>query len=157
VANELRNEAGTPRLIFDTLHAEYRFTIDICASWHNHKLPRYITKEQNALAMHWGGERVYCNSPFSNIPLWLAHTHEPEFAVFMLPVRADRLWWMTLKPLVECHYFVGEKPYRRPQFEPPPGVTYSSNPFCLCLFVVGEGAIPGHEAYRCGITGSRIG
>jgi len=156
MADTTRNEASTPRAIFNMLHAEYLYTVDICASPHNHKLDRYVTVEQNALSMIWSGERVWCNPPFNNIPTWLAHAHEPDFATYLLPVRSDRCWWKLFKPLVECHYFTGEKPYRRPQFEPPPGIIYSSNPFCLCLFLVGEGTTPGKEIYRSGITGERI-
>jgi len=156
VASELRNEAGTPRQIFETLHAEYGFTVDVCASEWNHKLVPYITKEDDALGMHWGGTRAWCNNPFNDIPPWLAHANEPDFVAFLEPVRSDRIWWMRYKPLAEVHYFVGEKPHRRPQFEPPPGVTYPSNPFCIALMLFGDMATPGVEAYRCGITGERI-
>jgi hypothetical protein len=156
MASDLRNEAGTPRHIFEVLHAEYRFDVDICASYHNHKLPDYLTEEDNSLALHWGGLRVWCNNPYRDIPAWLAHSHEPILVAYLLPVRTDRMWWQKYKPQAECHYFVGEKPHKRLQFEPPPGVEYSSNPCCECLLIFGEGATPGLEVWRSGLTGARL-
>ena len=39
----------TPVDIWDTLKDKYNFTIDLCASDINHLLPRYYTKENDAL------------------------------------------------------------------------------------------------------------
>jgi len=148
-----RQEAGTPPDLFAQLHSEYRFTIDVCASAINHKLPCYLTKEDDALDADWSGERAWCNNPFDDIAPWLAHALEPELAVFLEPVRTDRWWWMRWRPLAEVHWFVGEKPDRRMQFVAPPGVKYSSNPFCLCLLCFGDGFEPGRERWRSSSTG----
>jgi len=86
----------------------------------------------------------------------LAKRGEPTFIAYLLPVRADRLWWKEHKPLAEVHYFVGEKPHRRLQFEAPPGVKYSSNPDSNVLLLFGEGAVPGLEVWRSGLTGERL-
>jgi len=156
--NDLRDQAGTPHVLFEALHKEYRFTVDICAVRHNAKLPTYVTPEQDALSGigSWVGERVWCNPPFRDIPPWLDMAWRPELVAYLLPVRSDRLWWQAWKGYSECHYFVGEKPHRRPQFVPPPGVKYSSNPMSLCLFLFGVGVKPGLECYRSGLTGERI-
>ena len=154
--SELRNEAGTPWEIFETLHREYRFDVDICAKEHNAKLESYFTPEDNSLSLHWGGLRVWCNPPFASIPPWLEHAGEGIFTAYFLPARSDREWWREWKPRAECHYLIGEKPHKRPQFIPPPGITYSSNSMCLCLFLFGEGCTPGEERYRSGMTGERL-
>lgn len=157
-----RQEAGTPQALFATLHAEYRFTIDVCASHHNAKLHWYLTEKDDCLKRHWCGLqgrthiRIWCNPPYGNIPAFLAHAFEPEFSCYLLPVRTDRIWWMNWKPKAETHWFVGEKPHRRIQFEPPPGITYSSNPSCHCLFLFGKECIPGKEVWRSGRTGERL-
>ena len=39
----------TPDIIWNDLKSEFDFTIDACASDHNHLLPRYWTKEQDAM------------------------------------------------------------------------------------------------------------
>lgn len=152
----LRNEAGTPPDLFLTLHSEYLFTVDLCAVAHNHKLSDYLSPEDDALSLYWGGERGWCNPPYADIPAWLAKAYEPNFIAYLLPARTGRRWWQEWKPRAECHYFVGEKPERRIQFLPPPGVKYPSNPDCNVLFLFGEGTTPGLEVWRSGRTGRRL-
>lgn len=154
--SDLRNEAGTPQHLFDVWRREYRFDVDICAVLHNTKLPIFLTPEYDALGMDWAGLRPWCNAPFRNIAPWLAHSHEPIFVAYLLPARTDRIWWQQYKPLAECHYIVGQTPHCRPQFVPPPGVKYSSNPMSLVLFLFGEGATPGQERWRSGRTGELL-
>jgi hypothetical protein len=162
-ANLRRQEAGTPRLLFYQLQEEYHFTVDVCAVAHNAKLLPFVTPEQNALSMDWGclplskicywdAWRVWCNPPYDDIPRWLAHALEPEISVYLLPARTDREWFRRWKPLAEVHWFVGEKPHKRLQFEPPPGLQYSSNPDCHLLMCFGEGFVPGLERWRSGRT-----
>lgn len=151
-----RNEAGTPQLLFDNLCGEYRFTIDVCASKSNAKLLTYWSISNNGLLLPWDGYRAWCNPPYMDIQPWLEKSVEASFSVYLLPSRTDRLWWKDWKPRAECHYLVGQKPHQRPQFEAPPGVTYSSNPMSLVLFLFGAGATAGHEAYRSGIDGRRL-
>lgn len=153
---ELRNQAGTPQALFDLLHAEYAFDVDVCAVEHNHKLPDYFTPEDDSLALDWSGLRVWCNPPYDNITPWLEHSTQPIFVAYFLPVRADRFWWQRWKPLAEVHYFVGEKPHKRIQFVAPPGIEYSSNSASNVLLLFGEGATPGLEVWRSGLTGERL-
>lgn len=154
--SEIRNEAGTPRALFDVLQREYLFDVDIAASAHNAKLASYLTKADDALALDWAGLRVWCNPPFDNVPAWLAHAAEPILVAYLLPSRTDRAWWRDYKPLAEVHYFMGENPHRRIQYEPPPGVTYSSNPYSEHLMLFGEDTTPGLEVWRSGLTGERL-
>lgn len=159
IKSAARNEAGTPDALFATLHREYRFTVDVCASDSNAKLDRHWTMADDGLAQSWRGERVWCNPPYCNIPPWLARAREAEFAAFLLPARTDRLWWMAHKPHVETHYFVGQLPYRRVQFTRPPGIpadAWRSNSLTNVLWLFGVGATAGHEAYRSGVDGTRV-
>ena len=156
VAEDLRQCWGTPQDLFDVLHSEYRFTIDSCASPFNCKLDRYWTRADDALSQDWSGERVWCNPPYRDIPAWLAHAHEADLTVYLLPVRSDREWWRRYKPIAECHYFVGESPHCRVRFVAPPGVKPTSNPGIHCLLIFGAGATPGTEAWRSGRTGERL-
>lgn len=156
MANALRQSAGTPPDLFDALHREYGFTVDICASDHNHKLPAYHTEGSLDGVYRWLGERVWCNPPYIDIPSWLAYCSAPIFSAYLLPARTDRDWWRRYKPLAECHYFVGQAPYRRIQFVAPPGVEFSSNPDCNALLLFGRGAVPGLEVWRSGRTGERV-
>lgn len=54
----------TPKDIWDELTKEFSFTIDICASDENHLLPRYYTKEINALLQDWNDEVAYVHPLF---------------------------------------------------------------------------------------------
>ena len=54
----------TPVDIWNKLKEEFNFTIDACASDENHLLPKYWTKEDNALKQDWTGEIVYCHPMF---------------------------------------------------------------------------------------------
>jgi hypothetical protein len=165
--NRRRQEAGTPRGLFEQLHSECLFTVDICATAHNAKLSRYVSPREDALITAWNAEgiswllnepcrnkaeRVWCHPPYDDIPRWLVHALEPEIAVYLLPARTDREWFRQWKPLAEVHWFVGEKPHRRLQFEPPPGCTYSSNPDSHLLMCFGPGFAAGLESWRSGRT-----
>jgi site-specific DNA-methyltransferase (adenine-specific) len=162
-----RQEAGTPRHIFDVLHAEYRFTVDVCAVKHNAKLPRFMGPADDSLSLHWSygypaldqlcPVRAWCNPPFDNIAPWLEHAHEPELACYLLPVRTGRQWWREWSRCAERHYFIGESPHERIQFVPPPGITYKHGPaFDCCLFLFGDSCEPGTERWRSGRTGERL-
>lgn len=101
---------------FAPLHERFRFTIDAAASAENAKLPRYWTREDDALRQSWAGERVWCNPPFSNIQPWAAKaagewairwsTWEwgqpkgwpgPQLIVMLLPAnRTEQAWWQDI-------------------------------------------------------------
>jgi phage N-6-adenine-methyltransferase len=96
---------------FAPLHERFRFTIDACATPANARLPRYWTKDDDALTQSWKGERVWCNPPYSNIGEWVdkawrertsGHLNA-DLIVMLLPAnRTEQRWWQE-----------GVEPYRR--------------------------------------------
>lgn len=50
---------------FAPLNELHRFTIDAAASPDNALLPRFWTRDDDAIAQSWGAERVWCNPPYS--------------------------------------------------------------------------------------------
>jgi hypothetical protein len=85
---EAVDDRETTPEVFDPLHERFRFTIDVAASPHNAKLPRYYSMEDDGLAQSWAGERVWCNPPYSVVEPWLlkAHAeHRAELIVMLLP------------------------------------------------------------------------
>lgn len=89
-------EWATPPEVFEPLHAEFRFTVDACATAHNAKLPRFWTEEQNGLEQSWQGERVFMNPPYGReIYAWTrkARTSGAELVVGLLPASTDLAWW----------------------------------------------------------------
>ena len=88
------DEWETPQGIFDQYDREFEFTLDPCASPENHKCPIYYTKDDDGLAQDWGGWRVWCNPPYSNVSEWVAKAFyetkkDNTIVVMLLPSRTD--------------------------------------------------------------------
>lgn len=58
------SEWATPQDLFDSLNAEFHFTLDPCSTDENAKCEKHYTKEQDGLKQDWTGERVFCNPPY---------------------------------------------------------------------------------------------
>lgn len=101
-AHTTRHDWETPQWLFDQLHAEFNFTVDVCASLENAKCERYFTREQNGLAQDWTGERCWMNPPYGReIGAWIRKAAEeteqgaaaPTLVVALVPARTDTAWW----------------------------------------------------------------
>jgi hypothetical protein len=95
---ECPNERYTPHWLFDPLHEEFRFTVDVCATAESAKCERFFTLEQNGLAQPWTGERVFCNPPYDDIGAWVRKAEFEHFrgcplVVMLVPSWTDRTWW----------------------------------------------------------------
>jgi phage N-6-adenine-methyltransferase len=92
-------EWATPPEIFDPLHAEFRFTLDPCATVINAKVPaNYYTEADNGLLLPWTGERVFMNPPYGReIYAWTRKAREEAaqgaLVVGLLPASTDLQWW----------------------------------------------------------------
>ena len=60
-----KNDWGTPQDLFDKLNAEFKFTLDACASAENTKCAKFYSEEQNALIQDWSKDIVFMNPPYS--------------------------------------------------------------------------------------------
>lgn len=94
------DDRRTPRSLFDPLHADYHFTIDVAASIENALLPRYYTREVDALSVPWSRHRVWCNPPYSKLEPWLEKAWRAmtldycDLIVMLLPAnRTEQGWW----------------------------------------------------------------
>lgn len=111
--DRLRDSWGTPRKLFDPLHAEFQFSLDVCAEHWNRKLDTYYGPGSpyalDGLAASWAGQMWWCNPPFSQIDKWLAYAwrwFSPEAraagmmsrgGVMLLPAtRTEQAEWQTL-------------------------------------------------------------
>lgn len=90
---------ATPQYVFDALHAEFRFDLDVCASDTNHKCDIYFTQEMDGLAWPWLGN-VWMNPPYGRtIGHWVAKAREEVQAgraacvVCLVPARTDARWF----------------------------------------------------------------
>lgn len=89
---------GTPWEVFNALDKRFDFTVDVAADSSNYKLPHYYDETDDGLAQSWGGERVFCNPPYSQIEKWVTKAwianwdHVP--VVMLVPAnRTDQPWW----------------------------------------------------------------
>jgi site-specific DNA-methyltransferase (adenine-specific) len=88
------NEWATPIDFFKELDSEFHFTLDPCSDETNYKCEKHYTMRENGLLQNWGGERVFCNPPYSEIGAWVEKAfregHKDNTIIVMLiPARTD--------------------------------------------------------------------
>lgn len=88
------DEWATPEEIFNQLDDEFHFNLDPCASDTNYKCDKYYTAENDGLSQDWGGNRVFCNPPYSEIDKWVEKSyresrHDNTLVVLLIPSRTD--------------------------------------------------------------------
>lgn len=89
----------TPQWLFDALHKEFGFTLDVCSTHENAKCQRHFTQEIDGLKMSWRGEICWMNPPYGKtIKYWMAKAHQSSIAdgatiVCLVPARTDTTWW----------------------------------------------------------------
>ena len=91
-----KDDWRTPIELFQELHNEFEFTIDAAASPQNALLPRYWTKDDDALMTDWFGERVYCNPPYGRMAgkfIRKAALCEAHVSLLLIPARTDTHAW----------------------------------------------------------------
>lgn len=114
---------ATPPALFMALHREFDFTSDVAASDAGHDaalLARYFTKQQDALAQSWAGERVFCNPPYGrDLDKWCAKARheahdEGALVVYLLPARTGNRWFHEhVLRRAEIRFLRGRLKYRR--------------------------------------------
>lgn len=88
------DEWATPQSFFDEVNAEFQFDLDVCATDENHKCEKYFTMSDDGLSQNWGGARVWCNPPYSEIDKWVAKAfyetkQDNTLVVMLIPSRTD--------------------------------------------------------------------
>lgn len=126
-------EWATPPEVFEPLHREFGFTLDVCATLENAKCSRYFTSAENGLEQSWAGERVWMNPPYGReVYAWThkarSEAHRAEIIVALLPASTDLAWWhedvMGEQGASEIRYirgrvrFLTDGPYRASGFFP---------------------------------------
>lgn len=88
------DEWATPPEVFQELDREFHFDLDPCATAENHKCEKYYSREENGLLKDWGGSRVFCNPPYSQIAVWVAKCFyeaqkDNTLVCLLIPARTD--------------------------------------------------------------------
>ena len=92
------DEWSTPSDVFDRLNNEFNFNLDACATDLNHKCENYFTQAENGLNQSWGGYRVFCNPPYSNISEWVKKAYYESY-------KADTLICLLIPARTDTRYF----------------------------------------------------
>lgn len=99
-SNDSVDDRETPPALFAELHERFGFTVDAAAGMHNKKCARYFDRDSDGLAQSWAGETVWCNPPYSNVPLWVSKAWRESGSatvVMLLPAnRTEQPWWQEM-------------------------------------------------------------
>ncbi len=92
-----RPDWATPPSVFDPLHAEFGFTLDVCAGAENAKVPAYLDEKVDALSIPWVGV-CWMNPPYGrDLGTWVRHAYQSSLrgatVVCLVPARTDTAWW----------------------------------------------------------------
>lgn len=107
------DEWETPQKFFDELNEEFHFTYDPCATEENHKCFLWTGKKDNGLTTDWGGQRVWCNPPYSQIGKWVEKCFretrkDDTVVVLLIPARTDtKYFWNYIWNRAEVRYLKG--------------------------------------------------
>ncbi len=91
-------EWSTPEDLFQELHTEFSFDLDVCASAANAKCERFYTRKDDGLKQAWTGT-CWCNPPYGrDIGRWVEKAFESATrgmatVVCLVPARTDTRWW----------------------------------------------------------------
>ena len=103
---------ATPQDFFDSLNAEFGFTLDVCALPENAKCERYFSPADNGLEQDWKGI-CWMNPPYGReIGHWIRKAYESSLngttVVCLVPARTDTRWWHTwVKDVAEVRFIRG--------------------------------------------------
>lgn len=90
-------EWETPQDLFDSLHAEFGFDRDVCATAENSKCAGFFSKEDDGLVQEWTGT-CWCNPPYGReVGKWVEKARlsaqKGATVVMLLPARTDTRWF----------------------------------------------------------------
>ena len=96
-AAKMTDERETPLELFEPLHAEFNFDVDVAAMYNNTKLPKYFHIGDSGLKQEWAPMRCFMNPPYSEIPRWLdkatVEMNKGALIVAILPIDSSTRWF----------------------------------------------------------------
>lgn len=142
------DDRRTPRELWDPLHDEFGFTLDVAASTANALTEDYYDREKDGLEQPWHG-RVWCNPPYSDLGAWahkalteIAREDGPWSIVMLLPAnRTEQAWWQDYveparrKGLCEVRFLRGRLRFDTPDHDYTKQPKGNRPPFGVCLVI----------------------
>lgn len=109
---------GTPRELFDLLHSEFCFTVDVCCHHETALLERHWTPAEDALVQDWSGDICWMNPPYSQTGRWMEKAHNEAVAgatvVCLIPVDTSTDWWWDHARRGEIRFLRGRIKFTNP-------------------------------------------
>lgn len=101
----------TPQALFDVLHAEFGFDLDVCATKETAKCSRFFTPKDDGLQQNWRGV-CWMNPPYGDeIAEWIGKAHQSAAdgatVVCLVPARVDTAWWWNHCRFGEIRFLPG--------------------------------------------------
>jgi site-specific DNA-methyltransferase (adenine-specific) len=92
-----RHDWVTPQPFYESVNAEFRFTLDAAADASNAKCDRFYSEADDALSQPWPGS-VWCNPPYGRqIGAWVRKGYKEaargSVVVMLIPSRTDTAYW----------------------------------------------------------------
>lgn len=105
----------TPRALWEALHAEFTFDVDLFAAEYNAHLPLFYgpgsTVSEDALTVSWAGTRGWANPPYGDLDRCLryavAQAREGAFSVWLVPANTDTRWFHEFAVQAQVDFFRG--------------------------------------------------
>ena len=107
---------STPQELFDSLNAEFQFSLDPCAEEWNAKCTRFFTPSEDGLRQDWQGLHVFMNPPYGKVLYaWVQKAYQEAqrgaLVVCLVPAATDTVWWHEFVLRGEVRFLRG-----RPRF-----------------------------------------
>ena len=88
----------TPPALFDELHGEFGFALDVCATAENTKCNAFLGVYQDALTVPWPATMCWMNPPYGReLGKWIQKAWDEKQSrtttVCLVPARPDTKWW----------------------------------------------------------------
>jgi len=155
------DEWATPPEVFDKLDAEFKFTLDPCATKGNHKCFKYYTKETNGLLQPWVNNRVYMNPPYGrSITAWMRKAYDEALlgsvVVCLVPARTDTAWWHAYAMKGEIRFVRGRIGFIKKDADDKPTVAKAPFPSAVIVFRQRKPQVSGYSFAETGKVQTRL-
>jgi phage N-6-adenine-methyltransferase len=140
------NEWATPWDLYEQLHAEFDFQLDVAAATWNAKCDRYLTKADNSLNLDWSARcdedrSIWCNPPYGKETgkfverayrtAFSSGPSQPRRVVCLVFSRTDTKWWVRYAMRAsEIRFITGRVHFTREDGQTGPATAAS----CVIIF-----------------------
>lgn len=121
-----RDDWPTPNVLFELLHQEFDFTLDVAANADNAKCDRYFTAEQDGLAQDWADHICWMNPTYGRgvIDRWIdkaiRSAARGATVVALVPDRPGSPWYCAaLEHASEVRHIIGRVRFQGAESDAP--------------------------------------